>query len=161
MITQVNSIYSAGYDLQGNTGANFFTGTNAGTIAVNASLVGNPSALQASGVAGQPGNNQIALALAQLANATQTALGNQTFSQSYTGTITGLGSSLATANSQLNDQQLVQSMMKNQRNSVSGVNMDEEMTNLQTYEKAYQGSAELVTSVDQMLTSILAMKQLP
>jgi len=161
LITQVNSAYSGGYDLNGNTGASFFTGTDAGDIAVNSSLVNNPSALQASGTAGDTGDNEIALALAQLANTAQTGLSNQTFSESYNGTIGDLGTALSTVNSQLSDQQTVQTMLQNQRSSESGVNLDQEMTNLMTYEKAYQGSAELVTTLDQMLTTVMTMKEEP
>jgi len=161
MITQVNSIYSAGYDLNGNTGANFFTGTNASDIAVNSSLVGDPSAFQASSAPGDTGNNEVALALAQLGDADQAGLGQQTFSQSYNTTITNLGSALATVNSQLTDQQTIQSMLTQQRDSESGVNMDEEMTNVVSFERAYQGSAELVTTLDQMLNMVVTMKQSP
>lgn len=161
LITQVNSAYKTGFDLNGNTGAEFFTGADASNIAVNTTLAGDPSTLQASGAAGDTGNNQVALALAQLGTNTQSALGNQTFSQSYNGTITDLGSALSTANSQLTEEQTVQSMLTTQRSSESGVNMDQEMTNLMSYEKAYQASAELVTTLDQMLTSVTTMKQSP
>ena len=37
-------------------------------------------------------------------------------------------------------------------------NLDEEMTNLMTFQRAYQASAHLVTTVDQMLQVLLAMK---
>ena len=39
LISQVNSIYSKGYDLHGNTGSSFFAGTDASSIAVNSALV--------------------------------------------------------------------------------------------------------------------------
>jgi len=161
LISQVNSIYQPGYDLNGHKGASLFSGANAGDISVTASVVNDPSTLQASGVAGDAGNNQVALALAQLANAPQAGLANQTFSQSYNGTATDLGSALATVNSQLSDQQTVQTMLQNQRSSVSGVSLDQEMTNMVSYEKAYQVSAELVTTLDQMLTTVIGMKQSP
>ena len=157
LITQVNTVYSAGYDLNGNSGANFFTGTNAGDIGVNAALANDPSSLQASGVAGAAGNNQVVLALAQMANTAQAGLGNQTFAQSYNGTITGLGTSLNTVNSQIDDQTAVQSMMENQRNSVSGVSVDDEMTNLIMFQRAFQASAHVVSGVDQMLTTVVTM----
>ena len=159
LITQVNTVYSAGYDLNGNSGANFFTGTNAGDIGVNAALANDPSSLQASGVAGAAGNNQVVLALAQMANTAQAGLGNQTFAQSYNGTITGLGTSLNTVNSQIDDQTAVQSMMEDQRNSVSGVSVDDEMTNLIMFQRAFQASAHLVSVVDQMLGLVVTLGQ--
>ena len=45
-----------------------------------------------------------------------------------------------------------------QRSSVSGVSVDEEMTNLMTFQRAYQASAQLVTTVNTMLGDTLAMK---
>jgi flagellar hook-associated protein 1 len=161
LITQVNTVYSAGYDLNGNTGANFFSGTNASNIAVNATLAGNPETLQAAGTAGATGDNTVALAVAQLANTAQAGLSNQTFSGDYNYQITNLGSALSSANNELSDQQTVQSMLTQQRDSESGVDMDQEMTNVVSYEKAYQGAAELVTTLDQMLTTVVGMKAGP
>jgi flagellar hook-associated protein 1 FlgK len=159
LISQVNTAYRTGYDLNGNTGADLFTGTNASDIGVNAALANDPSALQASGVAGAAGNNQVVLALAQMANTSQAGLGNQTFAQSYNGTITGLGTALNSVNSQLDDQTAVQSMMQNQRDSVSGVSIDDEMTNLVMFQRAFQASAHLVSVVDQMLSTVVTLGQ--
>jgi flagellar hook-associated protein 1 FlgK len=159
LISQVNNAYRGGYDLKGNTGADFFTGTNASDIGVNAALVNDPASLQASGVAGAAGNNQVVLALAQMANTTQAGLGNQTFSQSYNGTITGLGTALASVNTQLDNQQSVQTMLQTQRSSVSGVSVDDEMTSLMMFQRAFQASAHLVNVVDQMLSTVVTLGQ--
>jgi flagellar hook-associated protein 1 FlgK len=159
LISQVNTTYRTGYDLNGNTGADFFTGTNASDIGVNAALANDPSSLQASGVAGAAGNNQVALALAQMTNTRQGGLGNQTFAQNYNGTITELGTALSSVNSQLSDQQSVQTMLQTQRSAVSGVSIDEEMTNLVTFQRAFQASAHLVSVVDQMLNTVVTLGQ--
>ena len=159
LISQVNTVYHTGYDLNGNTGADFFTGTNASDIGVNPALADDPSSLQASGVAGNAGDNQVALALAQMANSSQAALGNQTFSESYDGTVTNLGNALATVNSQVDDQQAVTTMLQTQRSSVSGVSVDDEMTSLVQYQRAFQASAHLVSVVDQMLNTVVTMGQ--
>ena len=52
----------------------------------------------------------------------------------------------------------VQTLVTSQQQSVSGVNLDEEMTNLMSFQRAYQASAHVVTTVDQMIQTILAMK---
>jgi flagellar hook-associated protein 1 len=158
LITQVNTVYSGGYSLTGATGANFFNGSDAATIAVNTSLVNNPSLVQASGDSTATGDNSVALALAQLASATQAGLNNETFSDSYDQTVAALGDSLQTANDQLSNQTAVMNMLSTQRSSVSGVNIDEEMTNLMTFQRAYEASAELVTTVNTMMGDVLNMK---
>ncbi|MGO8677424.1 MAG: flagellar hook-associated protein FlgK [Limisphaerales bacterium] len=159
LITQVNAVYTTGYDLNGNTGADLFTGTDASDIGVNATLASDPSTFQAAGVSGASGDNQVAVALAQLGSASQSSLGNQTFSGSYNATITDLGTALSNANSNLSDQQAVQSMLSEQRTSVSGVSLNDEMTNLMTYQQAFEASAELVNTINTMLGDLMSAKQ--
>jgi flagellar hook-associated protein 1 FlgK len=158
LITQVNSIYSAGYDLNGNTGADFFTGTNAATIGVNANLQTDPSQVQAAGVAGATGDNSVALALAQLATTAQAGLNNQTFGDSYTSLVTSLGTSLSNANDQVANHEAVSQLLLTQRDSVSGVSMEEELTDLMNFQKAYAASAQIITTVNQMLETVISMK---
>ena len=158
LITQVNTLHSAGFGLSGTSGANFFSGTNASDIAVNQTLVDDPSLIQASGVSGETGNNSVALAIAQLATAAQGALNNQTFSDFYGQTVAKLGTALKNSNTQASNQNAVANMLANQRSSVSGVNLDEEMTNLMTFQRAYEASAHVVSTVDEMIQTILTMK---
>jgi flagellar hook-associated protein 1 FlgK len=158
LITQVNTVHSGGFSLTGTTGANFFNGSDAATITVNAALANNPSLIQASGTATATGDNSVALQLANLASTTQSGLSNQTFSDSYGQTVAALGDSLQTANDQVNNQTAVTNMLSTQRGSVSGVNVDEEMTNLMSFQRAYEASAQLVTTVNTMLGDVLAMK---
>ena len=159
LITQVNAAHSNGYNLQNGTGAAFFTGTTAGDIQVNAALAGDPSLIQASGVSGAPGDKTVAKALAALASQRQAGLNQQTFSDSYGQTVAGLGAALSQANAQAGDQQTVQQMLQNQRESVSGVSLDEEMANMLKYQKAFQASARMVSTIDSMLTEVINMKR--
>ena len=158
LITQVNTVYAGGYDLKGNTGQNFFTGTDAATIGVNSTLVADPSTFQAAGVAGASGDNTVVSALAQLANQPMAGLNNQTFSQNYAATVGSFGSSLQTVNEQLTNSNAVSQMLTTQRDSLGGVNTDTEMTNLMQFQKAYEASAEMITTVNQMLETVLSMK---
>jgi len=157
LVTQVNSIYSGGYSLTGTTGATFFTGSDAGSIAVNTSLVNDPSSFQASGSATASGDNTVALELAGLADAAQSNLQNETFGNSYDQTVGTFGDSLQTANNQVSNQTAVMNMLTTQQSSISGVSIDQEMTNLLSFQQAYEASAELVTTVNQMLGDTLAM----
>jgi tetratricopeptide (TPR) repeat protein len=159
LITQVNAIHTGGFSLTGSTNEKFFTGSGAADIGVNAALVNNVALIQASGTAGATGDNQVALALAQLASQPQSALTNETFSQNFGETVARFGQSLADANTQVSNQQVVQDMLQRQRDAISGVSLDEEMTDLVKFQKAYEASAKLITTVDEMLSSIIAMKQ--
>ena len=145
LITQVNGIYSSGYDLNGNTGGNFFTGTDASDIGVNSALVNDPSQVQASGTAGATGDNTVVLALAQLANTNISGLSNQTFSQNWAQTVGSLGNAISSVNEQANNSASVTQMLTTQRDSVSGVSIDEEMTNLMRYQKVSEASCPMAS----------------
>lgn len=158
LITQVNTIHSGGFSLTGGTGANFFNGNGSSSISVNAALANDPSLVQASGSVTATGDNAVAFSLAQLATTSQSALNNQTFGGDYSAAVASLGNALQTANDQVSNQTVVTTMLNTQRGSVSGVNIDEEMTNLMSFQRAYQASAKLVSTVDQMMQTVLAMK---
>ncbi|HTD67417.1 MAG TPA: flagellar hook-associated protein FlgK, partial [Candidatus Limnocylindria bacterium] len=81
LISEVNAAHSGGFALNGATGAAFFTGTDAASIQVNSALVNDPSLLQISGTAGNAGDNQVGLILAQLAEKKIPTLNNQTLNQ--------------------------------------------------------------------------------
>jgi flagellar hook-associated protein 1 FlgK len=158
LIGKVNSTYTGGFDLNGSTGASFFTGTDAGTIGINANLVSDPSQIQAAGVVGATGDNTVALALARLGQQSNSALSNQTFTDAYTSLVTDLGQALSGANDQVAGHGAVTSMLAKQRDSISGVSMEEELTNLMTYQKAYQASAQIISTVNLMLETLVNMK---
>jgi flagellar hook-associated protein 1 FlgK len=159
LITNVNSIYSQGYDANGDTGQDLFTGTDASDIAVNSSLVADPSLFQYSG-SSTPGStdNTTVKELTELSNQNISGLSNQTFSENYDNTVTNLGSAISSVNNQLSTSQSVGSMLTNQRDSIAGVSLDDQMTNLIQYQKAYEASAELVTTVNEMLETVVEMK---
>ena len=159
LITDINTLHRAGYSLTGTTGEDFFTGTDATDIKVNTTLKGNPALVQAAGVAGEVGNNSVARALAQLAKDSRAALDNQTFSGAYGAIVATLGHELSTANNQLSQHEAVTAMLQRQRDSVSGVSIDEEMTDLVRFQHAYEASARIISTVDEMIQTVLAMKR--
>lgn len=159
LISAVNSVHSAGFSPSGTTGANFFNGTDAASISVNTALANNPLLIQTASSATATSDNSVALQLTQLAQTAQAGLGGQTFSQFYSRTVAALGSALNQANTQVTNQETVAKMLSEQRGAVSGVNLDEEMTSLMSFQRAYTASAQLLTTVDEMIQTTLAMKR--
>lgn len=159
LISELSPIHAAGYGLAGTTGALFFTGTDAGDIGVNAALLNDPSLVQAAGVAGTPGDNQTALALAQLAQKKLVQLNGQTLSQGYSQAVAAFGQELSAVNIDLSDQQTVEDMLLRQRDSIGGVSLDEEMADLTRFQKAFAASARLITTVDEMLETVVNLKR--
>jgi flagellar hook-associated protein 1 len=156
-ITEVNAVHSQGFGLEGSTGANFFNGTNAADIAVNPALKSDPKLFQAAGAADEPGDNTIAKAIAELNTAKHAALGGLSFSNKQAQTVAALGQQVAGANSELADQKTISQFVRDQRDSVSGVSIDEEMTNLIMFQSAFQASAKLISMTDEMLATIIEM----
>jgi flagellar hook-associated protein 1 FlgK len=159
LIAEVNSVHAPGFSLSGTTGGSFFEGTDAGNIRVNPALVENPSLLQAASVAGASGDNGAALALAQLRTKPLSVFGGQTFTEEYSRLSSKFGEALASVNSQLEDEQVVQNMLLRQRDSISGVSIDEELTDLTRFERAFQASARLLSVVDGLLETVVNMKR--
>src|SRR6185312_7134162 len=134
------------------------TGTDAATIGVNTNLLTDPSQVQAAGTAGASGDNAVALKLAQLGSQSIAGLGNQTFSSAFASQVGGFGFALSNANAQVSNSSSVTSMLQNQRDSVSGVSIEEEVANLITFQQAYSASSKIITTVDQMLSTVVNLK---
>jgi flagellar hook-associated protein 1 len=147
--TAVNNTQTAGFDLNSAAGQNFFTipATVAGaaqSIQVNLS---DPSQVAAS-LNGSSGDNSNVLAMSQLQN--QNIVAGDTPLNFYSNTVAQLGSSIQQATAQSNAQDLVVQQLQTQRNSVSGVSLDEEATNLIQFQRAYQAAARVVNVVDEL-----------
>jgi flagellar hook-associated protein 1 len=153
IVTSVN----AAYNPTSTPGGNLFlsTGTTASTITVDPSFT--PTTVQAG--SGAAGDNSIAVAVANLANQTfSTGSGdaiNGSITQFYAGAVSNLGEALDTANTQVTDQTNVQTVVVNQRQSVSGVSVDQEMSNLMTYQRAFQASSEVFQVLDGLLGTVV------
>jgi flagellar hook-associated protein 1 len=159
LISEVNTAHAAGYSLTGTTGAAFFTGTDASSLGVNSALVDNPALLQASSVPGANGNNQVVADLAALASKKQSTLNDQTLGEAYNNTVVTLGQALADVKTDQSDHARVSAMLQQQRDSVGGVSIDEEMTNMMKFQKAFEASARLITTVDDMLDTVVNLKR--
>jgi flagellar hook-associated protein 1 FlgK len=153
LVTSVNSVYNPS-----GTGGNFFSssGTTAGTISVDPSVTA--SNLEA-GASGNPGDNSIALGIANLANQQfSTAGGDQIdgdFSDFYDNSVSGFGQTLAGVNDQATNSTNIQTLVTSQRSSVSGVSLDEEMANLLMYQRAYQASSQVFQTIDSLIDTTI------
>ena len=157
MITQINQLHQSGYGTDNSTGLDFFQGSDASDIKVNQALIDDPAKIAASGKPDTKGDNTVIHQIAQLATATNSSLNNQTFSGNYNTIVGDLGTSLSSVNKNVSDQAAVSKLVLTQRDSVSGVSVDEEMTDLMKYQRAYQASAQVVNVVNTMLDSVLNM----
>ena len=156
LIEGMNSVHKLGVSLDGSTGADFFTGTDASNIAVNKDLVADVRKLQLSANT-DTGDNTVAVNLLKWLEAPQQGLGKMTVAQHYNQAVATYGQEMANINNRLADQEVISHMLTQQRAGVSGVSLDEEMTSMIQYQRAYQGSAKLISTINELFQTILAM----
>ncbi|PKR77983.1 flagellar hook-associated protein FlgK [Halalkalibacillus sediminis] len=160
--TEFNNIHQSGYDLNGDAGVAFFdtTGLDATNAAANLdltdSLKNNENLIAASNEpGGVAGNGENALDLANIKDYSSGNLDGNSVSKFYEGMIGELGVKAQEANRLVNNSEGLKQSVENSRQSVSGVSLDEEMSNMIKFQHAYNAAARNMTAVDEMLDRII------
>ncbi len=139
LISTVNGITDAASSA---TPYNFFSGTGASDIAVAAGVTASTVTTT--------GDNSVALAVSELPGSAA-----DTADATYNALIAQVGSDVKSAtNTQTNSQALVNAV-QSQRMSVSGVSIDEEMTNLLSYQRGYEAAAKALNTLDSVLSTLI------
>lgn len=146
----------------------FFEGTDARTLAVNTTVHTNISLINAGHVNGagemNKGDNTTAAAIAALQmkkiDVTTIAEGksNQTLGEYYSNLVSRVGSETANAKFNYDYQSALATNLRARQDAVSGVNLDEELTNLIKFQHSYTAAAKLITTADSMLQVLLGLK---
>ncbi|MCX5770054.1 MAG: hypothetical protein NTZ09_07255, partial [Candidatus Hydrogenedentes bacterium] len=133
-----------------------FTGTKAGDIALNQAILDDPRLL-ASGYSLDPlntGDNSAALDMANVR--TELLLdGTSTIGDYYETTIVRVGVHARANDQVLRMEQAFVEDFQRRREEVSGVSLDEEVTNMLRFQRAYEASARVIAVVDRMIESLL------
>jgi flagellar hook-associated protein 1 FlgK len=132
----------------------FFSGTNAGNMAVNSTVSNDPS-LIAAAQNGQPDDNTNALAIANLNTQPVAALNGASLSDTYQSMINDIAVQTNNAQTNATAAQNVQTTLQNQKTAQSGVSIDQEAINLIQQQTAYQGAARFISTVNNMMQSLL------
>ena len=137
--TDFNAQHNAGFDRNGAAGLDFFT-VGAGGIEVNAAIRNDPALIAAASTPGTlDGSN--ALALAEVTNA----------AQSYRELIVDLGVQGQSAIRRADLQAAVVEQVDAESESAHGVNLDEELTDLVRFQRAYEANSRFINVVDSLL----------
>ncbi len=155
LITQVNAVHQTGFGLDNTTATDFFSGTDAADIAVNPTLVADANKIAAASGASLPGDASSALAIADLQQALTMNGGTGTFEDFYNSAVGRLGVSIQEARSLAQNQEFLRAHLQTLRESVACVNLDEEMTNLIKFQRAFEAAARLISVVDSMLETLI------
>jgi flagellar hook-associated protein 1 FlgK len=163
LVGQFNTQHALGFDLNGNAGGNLFipiasaTGA-AAAVRVDATLAADPRLIAAAQSASTlPGDNRNALALVGLRSTTIPALGGLTLEDHFLTLIGDVGAQVQASQSRYDFQQALLTQTQARRESVSGVSIDEEMTKLIQFQRAFEASSLLVTTADEMYQALIEM----
>jgi len=134
----------------------FFQGSTAMDMAVNSTTAANPSLLAAA-QNGNSGDNQTALAIANLNNVGQSTLGGATTQSYYSSMIGSIANTASQATNDATSTGDIVSTLTAQQQAISGVSINEETINMLQQQRAFQGAAQLVTTVNTLMTTLMAM----
>jgi len=154
---EVNAIHRTGFNLDGVTGLDFFASTTegAGSFRVDSSIVANVDLIASSDTAGEPGNANIAKALADLADAE--IIGDQTTGEYYRALVGTLGNRIQEIGFLKSNQKKIVEHLDIQRRSISGVSLEEEMTRMVQLEQAFTAASRLVSTADELTQTVLEL----
>ncbi|HEX4666442.1 MAG TPA: flagellar hook-associated protein FlgK [Chthoniobacterales bacterium] len=154
--TQFAQAVNQAYNPTGTTGDFFQIPPANGIIALDPTL--NFSTLKTTD-SGDAGGNELALAVAQLATKQFSTAGGDLIDGTITGyfakTVSGFGESLANASDRVESETILQQAIRSQRDSVSAVSQDEELTDLMKYQRAFQASSRVINIVDNLLDVVV------
>jgi flagellar hook-associated protein 1 len=136
-----------------------FVGSDAQTIAINSDIQDHPEWLTSAYSVDvlDTGDNTAALAMADLRNQDLMNGGAATINEFYEGLVAQLGIDTRANSEILAVQEQTVSDFERRRQETSGVNLDEEVSSLILYQRAYEASARTMTVADSMLQTLLSM----
>lgn len=156
-----NSVHEAGKGLNDETGIPFFVASNgsaeitAANMTVNPEIMKNPSLIAANFADSETGDGENALKLADVFNDPLQQLDDDSVRDYFTSIIGKLGVDTREANRMKHNVNILQAQVDRERQSVSAVSLDEEMTNLIQFQHAYNAAARNITAIDEMIDRII------
>ncbi len=162
VIERVNEQHALGSDLDGTAGGEFFVplaplqpGSTTGAARTIAVALTDPRQVAAAASGAGVGDNTNAKLLAAISDERLFSSATATAGQFYSSLIYRIGMDEKAAEEDVSTQQGVLNQLKNRRDALSGVNLDEEAVSLIKYQKAYQASARYAAVLDDLSNEIL------
>ncbi|NLN75974.1 MAG: flagellar hook-associated protein FlgK [Armatimonadetes bacterium] len=154
LVEQVNALHRTGKTIAGEDGGDFFRAdSTAVNISLDSSILDQPRLVAASSVSdGQ--DSEVAWAIADLKNWIDPTSG-LTINGLYRELVGTIGSDTATAEKTATAHQLSYQQFLTQQQSISGVSLDEEMTNMIKFQQSYNASSRVLSVMDEMLSTLI------
>ncbi|WP_320007288.1 flagellar hook-associated protein FlgK [Maridesulfovibrio sp.] len=146
----------------------FLEGSDAESIRLHSSIKADPSKIAAAHVNGagevNKGDNSTARALAALAGKKNVSFhsggttSETSFNDFYSALVATVGSDAADAKANMDISQTVLKGLVDKQESVGGVNLDEEMQHIMSYQQSYKSAAQLIKTANEMFEVLLGLK---
>lgn len=162
---QVNAAHVEGFDRYGKEGVLFFempdemTGA-ADKMALNSTIFNDVGRIAAASRPNAPGDNMVANIVSSLQYQKLMDNGGSTFDDFYNTQVGQIGTVAQRAVKTQESQKNIMGQLANIRESISGVSLDEETTKMVEFQRAYEASARLIRTADEMLETVLNLKRL-
>jgi flagellar hook-associated protein 1 len=170
---EVNTVHQTGFAFPNGTppgqpGGDFFAPggptqpVTAASFRLDAAIDADARGIAVSSDVFGPTNNDVALAMVALRDKPNT-VSHAGVSGSFLGyfraNMTGLGLEVSRASTDVDAFRALTVQADNRRQEVSGVNLDEELVSMMRFQQAYAAAAKLITTADEMLQTLLTIKQ--
>jgi flagellar hook-associated protein 1 FlgK len=130
-----------------------------GWIEVNPVLIKEPASIASgygeNGKPANPGNGEAALAIASIRNSEVMVGKLGTFDDYFADAVARVGLMGEQSDRALETQNLIMKQLKDMRDSISGVNIDEELSQMIKYQHGYAAAARFISTVNEMLDTII------
>lgn len=162
---EVNTIHVEGFDRYGREGVLFFempeqTKGSAENLKINETVALDVGRIAAAARPNAPGDNTIANMVSTLQFRKVMDDGGSTFDDFYNAQVGQIGTLAQRAVKSQESQRNILNQLSNIRESISGVSLDEEATKMIEMQKAYDASARLIRTADEMFDTILNLKRM-
>jgi flagellar hook-associated protein 1 len=155
--TAVNAQNNAGTDLDGDNGnaGDIFSqpAQVAGSAIAMSVVMTDPNHIAAAGAGQGTDDNSNATAMANLAN--QTIVNGDTPTDYFSNFVSTLGSTVANVQTENTAQNASVTQLQTQNNALSGVNLDDEASDMTMLERSYQAASQVFTMINTIMASAL------
>ncbi|KPL71414.1 hypothetical protein ADN00_17125 [Ornatilinea apprima] len=153
LMERINEVHQQGYGSNGSHLVDFFEGTDAATFKISDEIRADLANIAASSVSGAAGDGENARLLFNVYQ--EEVMSGTTFNAYYNNQVTNFGIEVQRAKTNATDRKIVADAISNQRESVSGVSLDEEAANLVKSQRAYQAATRMMNVFDELLDIII------
>jgi flagellar hook-associated protein 1 len=161
----VNEIHQRGFDVYNRQGTAFFElpqnvkGASA-NLKINEAIAKDVGKIASAAQQNAPGDNRVANAISKVQFEGVIGDNKATLDEYYNSMVGEVGIQTRRTETEQESQKNIVNQLKNIRESISGVSIDEETTKLIEYQKSFDASARLIRTADEMFDTVLSLKRM-